>query len=124
MRESSTIEFRETIDPIDSSLSPEDSIQLFRIIQEAMNNILKHSGATLATVSVRQNGQAIDVVVSDNGKGFIAHSAAKDDDKPATFGLGGIEQRVGMMNGTWSIQSSPGSGTTVNIRIPVKGQPQ
>ncbi|HEX9656931.1 MAG TPA: two-component regulator propeller domain-containing protein [Bacteroidota bacterium] len=124
MRESSTIEFRETIDPIDSSLSPEDSIQLFRIIQEAMNNILKHSGATLATVSVGQNGQAIDVVVSDNGKGFIAHSAAKDDDKPATFGLGGIEQRVGMMNGTWSIQSSPGSGTTVNIRIPVKGQPQ
>ena len=124
MHESSAVEFRGTIDPIDSYLSPENTIQLFRIVQEAMNNTLKHSGATLATVSVRQNGQVIDVVVSDNGKGFIVHPTAKEDGKPATFGLGGIEQRVGMMNGTWSIQSSPGGGTTVNIRIPVKGQPQ
>jgi len=124
MRESSTVEFRETIDPIDSCLSPENSIQLFRIVQEAMNNTLKHSGATRATVSVRQNGPVIDVAVSDNGKGFIVHKTAKEDGRPATFGLGGIEQRVGMMNGTWSVQSSPGSGTTVIIRIPVKGQPQ
>jgi len=121
MRESSTVEFRETIDPIDPSLNPENSIQLFRVVQEGINNILKHSGATIATLSVKQNGKMIDVVVSDDGKGFIVHPTVKEDERHATFGLGGIEQRVAMMNGTWSIQSSRGSGTTINIHIPVKG---
>ena len=123
MRESSTIAFDEMIDPIDSFLGPEESIQLFRIVQEGMNNILKHSDASRSSIVVRHTGQVIEVVVSDNGKGFHVHQLGKEDHH-GMFGLSGIEQRVKLMQGTFSIQSSLGNGATLNIQIPIATQPK
>jgi signal transduction histidine kinase len=85
---------------------------LYRITQEALTNVVKHSQATKATVSVVQADGAITVRVRDDGRGFEA------SDRGSGFGLIGMRERAALVGGRLSLSTAPGAGTTVEVVIP------
>jgi signal transduction histidine kinase len=87
---------------------------LFRVIQEAVNNIIKHSGATVVNIQLIRFENELSLIIQDNGSGF---DTGKES---AGIGLKNIRSRVEFINGTVDFDSSPGKGTTINIEIPVK----
>ncbi len=90
------------------------AITLFRIFQESLNNIMKHAQASQVTVGIYNKADGVDLVVSDNGRGF----SEADRLKPRSFGLRGIQERVVHFNGEVKISSTPGQGTTVAVHLP------
>jgi signal transduction histidine kinase len=116
--ESTSIEFTAEIQDIDGTLSPEQEISLFRIVQESFNNIIKHSGATNVTVNVLRNADAITVTISDNGKG-IPQTGDKTPFPVPGFGISGMQERAKMFGWEFSIQSTF-SGTTISMIIAYK----
>ena len=105
------------IDEIDHLFSTESEINLYRIVQESINNIIKHSGATEASVEIKRLASALAITIRDDGRGFAAESGSASDARPAGFGLMGISERARMLVGKHSIQSAPGLGTTIKIDI-------
>lgn len=95
--------------------APEIETALFRIVQEATTNILKHARARLVTVLVaKQDGHAV-VVVEDDGVGFDPEAALAS----AGLGLLGMRERLASLGGELLLESSPGAGTTVRARVPL-----
>ncbi len=135
---SSTIKFASQIDPIDDSFSHEAEINLYRIVQEAVNNVVKHSEASEVSITIKKDGSQVVFTIHDNGKGFAPDTergAVATWSRGATqyesgsdlmrlrnrgFGLTGIIERVAMLNGKLSMQSSPGQGTTIRVSIEVE----
>lgn len=99
-------------------------IAIYRILQEALANGHRHSGATRQRVKVAQYGQTITLVVSDDGKGFDPKRVlALEDDvgvEGGHFGLRGIQDRVAMLGGTFAIISAPGQGTSLTVTLPAE----
>jgi signal transduction histidine kinase len=91
---------------------PEVELTLFRIAQEAINNALKHAGATRICVSLSPQPGAVELAVRDDGRGFDATRV-----KPG-FGLTGIHERAALIHATVSLTSAPGQGTTLIVRRP------
>ena len=120
-RLSTGIDVLADIEDVDGVLSDESEINLYRIIQESLNNIAKHSHATEARVAVEVRDHVLSIGIKDNGKGF-AHGT-QSSSAGGGFGLIGISERVRMLGGTYSIHSSPGHGTTLAIRIDLEEQP-
>jgi signal transduction histidine kinase/sugar lactone lactonase YvrE len=116
---SSAIQFTVNVPSMRAVVPKDQEINVFRIVQESLNNIVKHSGATRASVDVAHDGADLVITIADNGKGFDAKAA-----RPATigsgFGLAGVGERVGMLGGRHSIVSAPGQGTTVTIVLPAR----
>jgi signal transduction histidine kinase len=116
--ESSPVKFSTDIEDIDESFTAETSTTIYRIVQESVNNILKHSDASDASIAVKRNTSGVDIIVRDNGRGFPfdqpmgAHTAG--------FGLSGIDQRVKMLGGTMTVNSAADAGTTISVRIPLR----
>ncbi len=111
----SGIRFSADITPLNGSLSAGEDINLYRIIQESLNNIVKHGQAARASVEIWREGGAINVTVSDDGCGFSPEAPVRRG-----LGLTSIAERVRMLGGTHLITSSPGRGTTLTIRIPAR----
>jgi signal transduction histidine kinase len=95
-------------------IGPDASIALFRILQETLTNIMKHAKASEVTVDIANRKEGVDLVISDNGCGL----KEVDRQKPRSFGLRGIQERVSHFNGKVVISSKPGKGTTVQVHIP------
>jgi signal transduction histidine kinase len=115
---SSETQFSISIDEIDDVLPKTSEINLFRVVQEAVNNIIKHAGATEATVKIERTSNSIRVNIRDNGKGFSPPPASL---AAAQVGLGlrGIDERVRILGGRCLIESVPESGTNVNVEIKI-----
>jgi signal transduction histidine kinase/ligand-binding sensor domain-containing protein len=111
------VEFKYEIAPLDGVFPKEAEVNFYRIIQESVNNIVKHSKATQAAVCVARMDGAVSVAVHDNGKGFDPDEAART----GGFGLIGITERARILGGETAFRSSPGSGTTVEIKFKLKG---
>jgi signal transduction histidine kinase len=116
---SSQVQFTHEIDELEGVFTPGDEIVLYRIVQECLNNILKHSGATRAEINLSVNGKQFALTVRDNGRGF-----APDGDSLGRAGLGlqSIAERARILGGARTIQTAPGQGTTVTVRIELKGK--
>lgn len=99
-------------------LGPEIENSLFRIVQEVLTNISKHSEASLAEILLVRNNGCVRLEIRDNGKGIDSQYYSKN--KKLTFGLANIKERVDLLNGNFSIQSIKGEGAKVLIEIPVK----
>lgn len=114
----SPIKFASGIDNI-NDLCPKDSaINLYRIVQEGLNNVVKHSAASEAKLLVRRNAREIEVAIEDNGKGFAA--AGGTGKRSAGFGLTGLSERARILGGTLTVESAPGRGTTLRLRLPIQ----
>ena len=116
----SHIGFTAEIDNIDGFFPQESEINFYRIVQESVNNIVKHSEATLASVSVQRDPERLRLIIRDNGKGF-APGGDRPDRRATGFGLIGIRERVQLLGGNTVIQSAPGRGTTMSIEIGSRG---
>lgn len=114
---SSTIQFTHAVDELDGLLLPGDEIMLYRIVQECLNNILKHSGATKVVLNVAVHAGELALTIRDNGRGFLPD---EETHRRGGLGLQGIAERVRILGGTHAIESAPGQGTTVTLRIALK----
>jgi len=103
-------------------LAPELETAIFRIIQEALNNVFRHSAARNAWVTVRQQDNQLQVMVRDNGKGINGH-VSEFRPESLGMGIGGMRQRVKEFNGELRLENS-NPGTTVEVLIPIKQMPQ
>ncbi len=91
---------------------------LYRIIQESVNNTIRHAAATELHISIDNNEEGISILIEDNGKGFNSSAALQNDSKNAGLGLQNIRSRVALLNGTAEWDSSEGNGTVVTIFVP------
>jgi signal transduction histidine kinase len=96
-----------------SSLSDSQKIVLFRVVQEALSNVRKHSGAKKVSVALRSTRTFVGLTVSDDGSGFDPRRLAHD-----RLGLASISERVRLLGGAVEIETSPGAGTTVRATLP------
>lgn len=102
-------------------LDPEIETLVFRIAQEALNNVVQHSGRREASVVFRRVGTLIDFQVADEGCGFHPADAFAKDGKVKGKGLGlrGIRDRVELFGGRLDIQSEPGNGCRIRVTLPI-----
>lgn len=105
--------------PLAERLSGEEKTVLFRIAQESLTNVAKHAKASRVDVTIRKLGAHIRMEVADNGKSF------RENPKPRVkgvrrLGLLGMQERVRLVNGTFTVKPDPGNGTTIRAVIPFK----
>jgi signal transduction histidine kinase len=100
---------------LEQRLSNDMEITIFRIVQELVTNIIKHAQASEATISLTQHDKELNILVEDNGKGFKVGTLQQKDG----MGLGSIERRVEHLEGSMSVDSTPGRGTHIIIDIPL-----
>jgi signal transduction histidine kinase len=113
----SEIEITTRVDNIDDAFDDDVRINFYRIVQEALNNIVKHSGATHASVTVKRTKSSVVLVVSDNGKGLP--SDPRTAAGPGGFGLTGMRERATLLQGTMHVKSEPRAGTLLTMEFPV-----
>ncbi|MEW4328541.1 sensor histidine kinase [Rossellomorea marisflavi] len=99
---------------LDIRLPPKFEVALFRMVQESVQNSLKHAEATHIQVKVEVKKDNITVVIKDNGKGFDLHTQ-----KTGSFGIMGMKERVDLLEGDITIDSKVGGGTVILIRVPL-----
>jgi signal transduction histidine kinase len=87
---------------------------VYRVVQEALTNVVKHADAADVKIRVGDRGGAVEVLVRDDGHGFDA------DEGTAGFGLLGMRERLGLVRATFDIESAPGVGTTLRASIPAR----
>ncbi len=114
--DSSGINFTAQIDGLENFFPREAEINFYRIVQEAANNILKHSGASEAGVSVRRAGDELRLLVWDNGKGFEQNSPSS---KHSGFGLTGMTERARILGGKIEVNSVKDEGTSVTFLVKI-----
>ncbi len=90
---------------------------IYRIVQEALTNVLKHARATTVSVSVEQRAEEVRVIIEDDGVGFDGEAEPPPAAKPR-LGLSGIRERLSLLRGSLTLETSPGSGTTLYVCIP------
>ena len=98
---------------VDGVLSNEAKLHVYRIIQELLNNALKHANATEIDVQVNKMDGHLFIMVEDNGQGFD-HTNAKEG-----LGLGNLKSRVNVLRGEMEIDSSKDRGTSITVHIPI-----
>jgi len=108
------------IGELERRLPPEIAIALFRIGQEAMNNVLRHARADSVLIQLAVEDDELRVEIEDDGQGFDPKLAPAD--RPH-YGLLGIRERAELLGGTAVIESSPGNGTRVEVRVPIPAEP-
>jgi signal transduction histidine kinase len=96
-------------------LPPETETALYRIVQEALTNIVKHARASRVSILLARRPSSVTVVIEDDGVGFEVASA-----RPDGLGLLGMRERVALLGGRMAIESSPGAGTTCLAEVPVQ----
>ena len=97
-----------------SRLAPAIEVTVFRVVQEALDNAIQHGGAGAARVTLREDDSELVLSVRDEGSGFDA--AAQSDG----YGFVDMRQRLALVGGTLAVHSTPGAGTTVSARVPVR----
>jgi signal transduction histidine kinase len=100
-------------------LPGEVELVMFRIAQEALSNVRRHSRANNAEVVVEFDDKKVRMTIRDNGKGFALPEKMGDLLKKGRLGLAGMQERIQLLNGSLKIESEPGRGTTVTVEAPV-----
>ena len=101
--------------------SIEQKAALYRIVQESLTNILKHSGTRKATVTIKKSPRAIDLEVADNGKGFDSTRNLARSEQRQGLGILGMRERARLAGARFMILSRPGKGTRVRVHLPLAG---
>jgi signal transduction histidine kinase len=102
-------------------LDSDTAINMFRVVQEAMRNVMKHAGATRVAVTLAARRSKLTLTIEDNGKSFDVESRSVAALSEKRMGLLGMTERVKLLNGKMRIQSIPNRGTTICVEIPLEG---
>ncbi len=113
---SSEIEFAFESDRIDDLFTAEEEINIYRIVQESLNNIVKHSGARRATIRIERQGRRVEIMIRDDGRGFDSEQMITHERREG-FGLKGISERARMLGAKYVINSAAGEGTVINLNL-------
>ncbi len=105
------------LDALPDAFGKTESLCLFRIAQEALNNVVRHAGVDAASVRLRPVNDGVLLAVHDEGAGFDTASRSRT----RSLGLIGMRERVRLVNGTLDVDSTPGRGTTVVAWVPWNG---
>ncbi len=108
---SDVIEIESEIDSIDNIFNENEEISVYRIVQESLNNVIKHSNATTVSVKIKQTENTVSITIEDNGKGFEVENISSG------LGLVGLKERSQLLNGELLIDSAIGKGTTIEVKI-------
>ena len=100
-------------------LSPAITTTLFRIVQEAISNIVRHAGAGSVTIVLQLSEGAVDLRIEDDGRGFNPQNASRDAVELQRLGLLGIRERAELLDGVVTIESAPEKGTRLQVSIPL-----
>lgn len=100
-------------------LSPEMETALYRIVQESLTNVAKHAQAHHVTITLREEADAVNATITDDGRGFDVEELQKMGDQDRGLGLIGMQERALLLDGTATIESGHERGTVVQIHIPV-----
>ncbi|HZI16994.1 MAG TPA: PAS domain S-box protein [Pyrinomonadaceae bacterium] len=114
-----TVDFQSTGIEGGRRLPVEVETALYRIAQEALTNLFKHSGADRASLILERLSDHVVVMIEDNGRGFDAEAALRPSARGGRLGLLGMRERAAMLGGSLNIESAPGAGTTVLVRVPL-----
>lgn len=106
------------LDDVDGLLTKDAEINFYRILQESLNNVVKHAQATAASVTVSRHDSRLTLTVQDDGSGFDAGGQPSGNGKGG-FGLIGLRERARLLGGSVSIESAPGRGTRVHLDLPL-----
>jgi two-component system, NarL family, sensor kinase len=104
---------------MDDHTDPDVETLVFRVVQEALTNVAKHAKATSAEVLLRRSEDRVFLRVQDRGAGFEAGDVLGSTDEDRGFGLRGMRDRVMLFGGRFSLQSTPGLGTAVEVEVPL-----
>ena len=99
----------------EARLEPSLETTLYRLVQEALTNVLKHADARHVSISLVRKDGSVSAVVEDDGRGFSPETPRRE-----ALGLVGMRERVGLVGGRISIESAPGAGTTLAVEVPVR----
>ena len=102
-----------------AGISSEIETTLYRIIQEALNNVAKHSGATRVALVLRRTEEQVQAIIEDDGRGFDARATSQSGNGSGRLGLLGIKERLGIVGGDLKIESAPKRGATLFVRVPI-----
>jgi signal transduction histidine kinase len=114
------ISFSADIENVDGRLSQESEINFYRIVQECLSNILKHSDAANAWLNIKTNGNRVELSCRDDGKGFDV--AVAKNSPSSGLGLNGMAERARIIGADLRIESGSGNGTTIFVSVPAKNQ--
>src|SRR5262249_14687955 len=111
--DSSTLQLSTDLDEVDGLLSEEAETSIYRIVQEALNNVVKHAEASEAKVTLKRTGVELLIAVTDNGKGIVTPSNGERNG----FGLVGIAERARLLGGSCVVDSIAGQGTMLKLAL-------
>jgi signal transduction histidine kinase/ligand-binding sensor domain-containing protein len=106
------------IDNVDGLLTPDAEISVYRITQEWLNNVVKHSRATEARLEIQRYEQWVQLVLEDNGVGFDYAAAMTREGRQQSFGLLNLRERARLLGGTAEVETATGKGTRWTVNIP------
>jgi signal transduction histidine kinase len=107
-------------DPLQTRLPSDIETACFRIAQEAMTNILRHTQATQVQIELRQHGEELELTIRDNGRGFNVRAARNSAAGGKSMGLLSMQERAELLGGRLTIESKPGEGTLVRATLPIR----
>ncbi len=117
----SGIRITSKLDNIDDAFPKDLRINFYRIVQESLNNVMKHSGATEAEVRAIRDERRIILSIRDNGLGFNPAFNSPKGSKSG-FGLTGMAERANLLRGEFRVRSAPGQGTVMTVEFPFDGE--
>ncbi len=120
--EASGIGFQVNISPLDGIFSKDAEINFYRIVQEGINNIVKHSGAANVLLDISRNNASLHLKIEDDGRGFSVSESGASENHGRGLGLTGLAERVRILGGKHLIQSLPGQGTKIIVTIDYQEQ--
>jgi len=112
--QSDALETSFSVRGVPTALNPEAELAIFRIVQEACQNAVRHAGARSLTLHLTYSGKSVDVDIVDDGRGFVF------DDAKMGLGLVGIRERTQVVGGALAVETAPGKGTRVMFSIPLE----
>jgi PAS domain S-box-containing protein len=108
-------------DPLEERLPPEVEIACFRIVQEALTNVMRHAGARQVRVELRRGQEELRLTICDDGEGFDVPAAWAGAVRGESLGLLSMEERVQLLGGRIEFESEPGQGTEIRVCLPAPG---
>ena len=118
LAKSGNLKIETQIDNVDETLSHDAEISIYRVVQEWLNNVVKHAQASTARLIVRKEAGVVRLILEDDGIGFDYAAVMNRTSGESGYGLANLRERVRLLEGNLKIETAPGKGTRLSVEIP------